>query len=106
MTIPYDPATPLRADATNKQIALRISHLRRTKDWIEFHDSLVARELQAATVAEYQARVASAMADMVRHWRDLDRRIEAGEITTAKAAELFVAEFTSPLPESASPEGI
>jgi hypothetical protein len=32
-------------------------------------------------------------AEMVRAWRDLDRRVLAEEITTAKAAELFVAEF-------------
>ena len=41
------------------------------------------------------------IAEMVRAWRDLDRRIEAEEITTAKAAELFVAEFS---PSSAGQE--
>jgi hypothetical protein len=33
------------------------------------------------------------IANMVRAWRDLDRRIASEEITTTKAAELFVAEF-------------
>ena len=39
-------------------------------------------------------------AGMARLWRDLDRRIEAEEITTAKAAELFVAEFAARSPET------
>ena len=35
-------------------------------------------------------------AAMVRLWRDLDRRIAAEEITTAKAAELFVEQMFTP----------
>jgi hypothetical protein len=38
---------------------------------------------------------ADAPAEMVRAWRDLDRRVMAEEITTTKAAELFIAEFVS-----------
>ena len=45
------------------------------------------------TIYEGLKKPIAAPAEMVRAWRDLDRRIEAEEITTAKAAELFCAEF-------------
>jgi hypothetical protein len=37
--------------------------------------------------------VTTPIGEMTRAWRDLHRRIESEEISTAKAAELWVAEF-------------
>ena len=56
MTAPYDPSTPLRADATDEQILARSTFI--------FHEGTrpaisIVRELQAATVAEYEAKLAA-----------------------------------------------
>ena len=84
MTIPYDPETPLPADATDEQIDRRAGWLggyvlgangaynrdaipfRRAKSKSLINEpsttARVARELQAATVAEYEAKLADAEA--------------------------------------------
>lgn len=58
------------------------------------HNSVPMRKscsLVGCDCAEFT--LAPQIANMVRAWRDLDRRIASEEITTTKAAELFVAEF-------------
>ena len=68
MTTPYDPATQLRADATDAQILARGLFI--------FHEGTrpaisIARELQAATVAEYEAKLAAHTDTTSRMWDDL-----------------------------------
>ena len=62
----YDPATPLRADATDEQITSRfVQVIAENEDSASpnrtpfLRSVAVARELQAATVAEYEAKLAA-----------------------------------------------
>ena len=77
MTTPYDPATSLPADATDEQIIERYDYVFDYVEGIEYETCYTAREfaaaVKAATVAEYEAKLAlntaeRAVIDAGRRW--------------------------------------
>ena len=68
MTDDWTPSQPLRADASDEQIVLREQYLfcRSGRKESLYELLAAARELQAATVAEYEADASSGANDQMR----------------------------------------